>query len=111
MFSNTVNKRYEIEGRFRAVTADMCFYKPKADVIINTSCEHITQYQYDTWLSNQPDTAVFALQSNNYFTHEEHVRCAIDLDDFAKMSGISPWLRRALDTPKYERYMLIGKTK
>ena len=109
--ANTVNKRYEIEGRFRAVTADMCFYKPKADVIINTSCEHITQYQYDTWLSNQPDTAVFALQSNNYFTHEEHVRCAIDLDDFAKMSGISPWLRRALDTPKYERYMLIGKPK
>tara|TARA_R110001606_G_scaffold373150_1_gene530470 strand:- start:153 stop:746 length:594 start_codon:yes stop_codon:yes gene_type:complete len=106
--ANTVNKRYEIEGRFRAVTADMCFYKPKADVIINTSCEHITQYQYDTWLSNQPDNAVYVLQSNNYFQHKEHIRCAIDLDDFTKMSRIKPYLRRKLDTQLYERYMIIG---
>ena len=106
--ANTVNKRYEIEGRFRAVTADMCFYKPKADVIINTSCEHITQSQYDTWLSNQPDDAVYVLQSNNYFQHNEHIRCAIDLDDFTKMSRIKPYLRKKLDTQLYERYMIIG---
>lgn len=106
--ANTVNKRYEIEGQFRAVTADMCFYKPKADVIINTSCEHITQSQYDTWLSNQPDTAVYVLQSNNYFQHNEHIRCAIDLDDFTKMSRIKPYLRKKLDTQLYERYMIIG---
>lgn len=107
--ANTVNKRQEMQGRFSAVTADMCEYTADADVVINTSCEHITQEQYDKWLSNQPDNAVFVLQSNNYFTHPEHVRCSKDLTEFTKVSGIKPYLRRSLETPKYERHMLIGK--
>ena len=42
-----MNKKEEMEGRFRAVTADMCSIQSDADIIINTSCEHITQSQYD----------------------------------------------------------------
>ena len=109
--ANTVNKRQEMQGKFSAVTADMCEYTTNADVVINTSCEHITQEQYEQWLNNQPDDAVFVLQSNNYFTHDEHVRCAIDLTDFTRMSKIKPFYRGTLDTPKYERYMIIGKKK
>ena len=107
----TVNRRYEIERKFNAVTADMCEYTTDADVVINTSCEKITQEQYEQWLSNQPNDAVFVLQSNNYFTHDEHVRCAIDLTDFTRMSKLKPYYRGTLDTPKYERYMIIGKKK
>ena len=107
--ANTVNKRYEMLGKFEAVTHDMCKYVTGADVVINTSCEHITQEQYDEWLDNQPDNAVIVLQSNNYFTHDEHVRCSPDLDDFTRISNIKPYLRRVLETPKYDRYMLIGK--
>lgn len=107
----TVNKNYEMAGRFTAVTADMCTYTEPADVVINTSCEHITQEQYNQWLSNQPDDAVIVLQSNNYFEHVEHIRCSTDLNDFTKMSGIKPFYRGSMDTPKYERYMLIGKKK
>ena len=107
--ANTVNKRYEMQGKFEAVTHDMCKYVTGADVVINTSCEHITQEQYDQWLDNQPDNAVIVLQSNNYFKHEEHVRCSKDLDNFTKISNIKPYLRRVLETPKYDRYMLIGK--
>ena len=107
--ANTVNKRYEMQGKFEAVTHDMCKYVTGADVVINTSCEHITQVQYDQWLDNQPDNAVIVLQSNNYFKHEEHVRCSKDLDNFTKISNIKPYLRRVLETPKYDRYMLIGK--
>jgi len=109
--ANTVNKRQEMQGKFSAVTADMCEYTTNADVVINTSCEHITQEQYEQWLNNQPDDAVFVLQSNNYFTHDEHVRCAIDLTDFTRMSKVKPFYRGTLDTPKYERYMIIGKKK
>ena len=109
--ANTVNKRYEMQGKFEAVTHDMCKYVTGADVVINTSCEHITQEQYNDWLDNQPDDAVFVLQSNNYFKHQEHVRCSIDLTDFTRMSKIKPFYRGTLDTPKYERYMIIGKKK
>ncbi len=109
--ANTVNKRYEMLDKFEAVTHDMCKYVTGADVVINTSCEHITQEQYNDWLDNQPDDAVFVLQSNNYFKHQEHVRCSIDLTDFTRMSKIKPFYRGTLDTPKYERYMIIGKKK
>ena len=109
--ANTVNKRYEIEGRFNAVTADMCNYNEPADVVINTSCEHISQEQYEQWLDNQPDDALFVVQSNNYFELDEHIRCATDADDFMRMSKIKPFWRGEFETPKYTRYMIIGKKK
>jgi len=109
--ANTVNKRHEIQGKFSAVTADMCEYTNNADVVINTSCEHITQEQYEQWVSNQPDDALFVVQSNNYFELDEHIRCAIDADDFMRMSKIKPFWRGEFETPKYTRYMIIGKKK
>ena len=109
--ANTVNKRQEMLGKFKSVTADMVDYKTTADIVINTSCEHITQQQYNTWLSNQPDDAVIVLQSNNYFDLEEHIRCAEDLDAFTNMSKIKPYFRNTLELPKYNRFMLIGKKK
>ena len=107
----TVNKNYEIAGRFDAVTADMCTYTEPADIVINTSCEHITQEQYEQWLDIQPDDALFVVQSNNYFELDEHIRCSTDIDDFMRMSGIKPYWRGEFKTPKYTRYMIIGKKK
>jgi len=82
-----------------------------ADIVINTSCEHITQEQYEKWLDIQPDDALFVVQSNNYFELEEHIRCATDIDDFMRMSKIKPYWRGEFKTPKYTRYMIIGKKK
>ena len=107
----TVNKRQEILGKFSAVTADMCDYTTEADIVINTSCEHITQEQYEKWLSNQPDDALIVLQSNDYFSLDEHIRCAIDLNDFMRMSKIKPYWKGEFETLKYTRYMIIGKKK
>ena len=104
----TVNKNYEIAGRFTAVTADMCEYTEPADIVINTSCEHITQEQYEQWLSNQPDDALIVLQSNDYFDHDEHVRCAVDVSDFSRMSNITSLWAGVLPLPKYNRFMLLG---
>lgn len=107
----TVNKRQEILGKFSAVTADMCDYTTEADIVINTSCEHITQNQYETWIENQPADATYVLQSNDYYNLDEHINCVSDLNEFTKKSMIKPYYRGILDTPKYNRFMLIGKKK
>jgi hypothetical protein len=109
--ANTMNKAYEIEGKFRAVTADMVDYIRPADVVINTSCEHITQEQYDQWLDNQSNDAVIVLQSNNYYELDEHVRCVKDIDEFTSQSNIKPFFRGTHEHPKYKRFMIIGKKK
>ena len=102
-----MNKGEEIEGRFRAITADMCTARSHADVIINTSCEHITQEEYDLWLSGLPQNSIIVLQSNDYDI-PEHVRFVDSLDDFKAQSGISSVYAGSLDTELYTRWMIIG---
>lgn len=103
-----MNKKEEMVGRFRAVTADMCAIRSDADVIINTSCEHITQEQYDLWLSGMPHNSLLVLQSNNY-NIPEHIRIANSLDEFKQQSGINVLWSGELELPLYTRYMVIGK--
>jgi hypothetical protein len=107
--ASTMNKRYEIDGRFTAVTIDMCDYIYDADLTINTSCEHITQSQYEIWLSNVPQHSLIVLQSNNYFDHPEHIRCSENLDDFVKTSKIDVIWKDEMQLQKYKRFMLIGR--
>ena len=106
--ANTINKLEEMVGKFRHVTADMCCVRSDADVIINTSCEHITQDQYDLWLSGVPQNSLLVLQSNNYII-DEHIRPASSLEDFKKQSDINVLWAGELEMPLYTRYMLIGK--
>jgi hypothetical protein len=103
-----MNKIEEMVGKFRAVTADMCAIRSDADVIINTSCEHITQEQYDLWLSGMPHNSLFVLQSNNY-NIPEHVRIANSLDEFKKQCNIDAIWAGELELPLYKRFMIIGK--
>jgi hypothetical protein len=104
-----MNKLEEIHGKFRAVTSDMCEFNSDADVIINTSFEHITQEQYSTWLSRLPLHSLVIIQSNNY-NIPEHVRIATDLDQFKLQSQLSTILYAGeLDLPLYKRFMIIGK--
>jgi len=106
--ATTVNKRQEIEGRFAAITADMTTYKYDADIVINTSCEHITNGAYLRWLDLVPKSALIVVQSNNYSELEEHINCALDIDDFIKQSKLKVIHSSTLNLPKYDRYMLIG---
>jgi hypothetical protein len=104
-----MNKQEEMAGKFRAVTADMCAIRSDADVIINTSCEHITQDQYDLWLSGMPHDSLIVLQSNNYKI-PEHIRIANDLEEFKLQSGLDNILYAGeLKLPLYNRFMIIGK--
>jgi len=103
-----MNKGEEMSGKFRAVTADMCSIRSDADVIINTSCEHITQEQYDLWVSGVPYDSLLVLQSNNYDI-PEHIRTARDLEEFKSQCGLGrvEWAGE-LELPLYKRFMVIG---
>jgi len=103
-----MNKKEEMEGKFRAVTADMCTLRSDADIIINTSCEHITQDKYDIWLSGHPQNSLLVLQSNDY-NIPEHVRIANSLEEFIEQSDIDVLWARELELPLYKRFMIIGK--
>jgi len=104
-----MNKKEEMAGKFRAVTADMCDIRSDADVVINTSCEHISQDQYDLWLSGMPHNSLLVLQSNNYII-PEHVRVANNLEEFKQQSHIDVLWSGELKLPLYTRWMIIGKS-
>jgi len=106
--ATTMNKLEHIAGRFHAVTADMCNLRSDADVAINTSCEHITQDQYEQWLTCLPYNSLIVLQSNNYNIHE-HIRTADSLEEFIEQSHLDVYWSGKLELPLYDRYMIIGK--
>jgi hypothetical protein len=107
--ASNMNKLEEMVGKFRAVTADMCAIRSDAEVVINTSCEHITQDQYDLWLSGIAHNTLLVLQSNNY-NIPEHVRIAKDLEDFKSQCGdINILWAGELELPLYTRFMIIAR--
>jgi hypothetical protein len=103
-----MNKKEEMAGMFRAVTSDMCAIRSDADVVINTSCEHITQDQFELWKSGIPYNSLLVLQSNNYDI-PEHVRTAQNLDNFVEQCDLNTVLWAGeLELPLYKRFMVIG---
>jgi len=102
-----MNKKEEIAGRFRAVTSNMCSIRSDADVVINTSCEHITQDEYDLWLSGLRQDSLIVVQSNNY-NIPEHIRIAETLEEFENQSDINVLWAGELKLPLYTRWMIIG---
>ena len=104
----TMNQMEVEAGKFRAVVGDMCTIRSDADIIINTSCEHISQDEYDLWLSGHPQNSLIVLQSNNYKI-PEHVRIAEDLEDFKQQCQLENILYAGeLSLPLYTRFMIIG---
>lgn len=103
-----MNKPEEMYGKFVAITADMCETASVADVVINTSFEHISEEQYRKWLELVPVNSLIVLQSNNY-NIPEHVRIANDLEEFKQQSLLDVIWAGELDLPLYKRFMIIGK--
>jgi hypothetical protein len=97
------------QNRFSAITADMCkLTNYSADIVINTSCEHITQEQYDTWLNNTPPNAMIITQGNNYVI-DEHIRISKDITEFEQQCHLNRKFVGTKQLPIYDRYMIIGK--
>ena len=113
--ADNVNKIHEMNGwRFKAVTADMSTYQYQSDIVpdivINTSTEHVTQEQYDSWYDNIPEGTIVVAQGNDYFDCDEHIRCAHNLPEFELMNRVSnPIFGGVLPTDMYRRFMCIWK--
>ena len=105
-----MNKIEEQDGMFRAVTMDMCNAHIHGNIVINTSCEHITQEQYNIWLDRIPVGTTLVLQSNNYKI-PEHIRIADTLDQFIEQSNIEEKWSGSLRLQLYTRWMIIGVKK
>jgi hypothetical protein len=106
--ANLMNQLEFQSGRFKAYTMNMCTFRSDADIVINTSCEHITQDDYDLWLTGMPHNSLLVLQSNNYDI-PEHVRTAKDLEHFKEQCHLEKILYAGeLILPLYKRFMIIG---
>ncbi|WP_085035527.1 SAM-dependent methyltransferase [Ensifer aridi] len=96
--------------RFHAMTADMYaldYRDLNADLVINTSCEHIADL--GNWLSLVPRGTRVLLQSNDYFSEPTHISCVSSLEEFRVQAGLARIdFAGALPMKKYTRFMLIG---
>jgi len=78
-----------------------------ADTIINTSCEHIEDFDY--WFANIPGGKLVVLQCSNHETYEGHVNSMdslYELSSRAKCKRV--YFKGTLDCGMYDRHMVIG---
>ena len=76
-------------------------------LIINTSCEHMT----DEWFYNLPPDMMVCLQTNDYFSNEQHINCVESIDEALEKYQFSRvYYSGELDTQLYKRFMIIGRT-
>jgi hypothetical protein len=99
------------KDRFRAVTADMYaidYLSLGADLVVNTSCEHIAHLR--RWLDLLPRGTSVLLQSNDYFSEPSHISCVESVAAFAALADLAELhFSGSLPMKKYNRFMLIGK--
>jgi len=137
--ADTLNKEQTIDGlRFKAVVQDIHALKYKdesfdvnhyqytemtefettkqsmpvkmdASCVINTSCEHIVDF--DKWWAGIPDGMLVIMQ-NNDFDDEDHEHAddtVTSLEEFTKRLNMSETLYEGtLALEEYNRYMVIG---
>jgi hypothetical protein len=77
------------------------------DTIINTSCEHIDNFEQ--WYDKIPEGKFVVMQCNDFDEIEEHVNTHNTLESFTKQTPLTVELYSGeLDLGKYKRFMRIG---
>ena len=109
-----VGDRYFCMDNLTYVTADMCEWDySDADVVINTSTEHLHQHAYDRWWNKIPSNTFYAVQGND-LDIPDHVRNFKSLEYFTEWnrctntvfeSGIE---LRGPNNSTYTRYTVMG---
>jgi len=83
-------------------------YREEFDFVVNTSAEHVEQSVYDNWWEKIPSNTLVAVQSNNFDSIEEHIRCSDSMENFLKINHIeSPIYSGEIDCGGFSRYMAI----
>jgi hypothetical protein len=112
VIAESLNATHVRAGKFAARTADMVELDyaeaDRADLLINTSCEHLAAF--DRWYARVPDGQRLVLQSNDYFACTEHLNCVRDLAEFRTQAPLREVLfEGARPMRRYVRFMLIGR--
>lgn len=128
-----LNREHVAEGRFEALTADVRALDytglngssdgpaqgaagngaagngtQGADLVINTSCEHMAPTA--AWYDRVPPGTLQVHQSNDYFDCPEHVKCVADLEAFKADLRMGEVLYQgSMARKRYTRFMLIGR--
>ena len=98
-------------------TNDIIKQDPKdSDILICTSCEHMTDDQLLTWIKRRKENSLVILQSNDYFHIKDHINCKASLSQFssslikkAKKKKIHIEITNSyeLEFSNYTRFMLF----
>ena len=98
-------------------TNDIIKQDPKdSDILICTSCEHVTDDQLLTWIKRRKENSLVILQSNDYFHIKDHINCKASLSQFssslikkAKKKKINIEITNSyeLEFSNYTRFMLF----
>ncbi len=118
--ADALNRTHVECGKFESVTADVYHLdysqmfsrsgkKPgKPDLLINTSCEHLSDF--DRWYDRIPPQTLMVVQSNDYFSCDEHINCAVDLEAFVRQAPMSEVMYQGqMKLKKYTRFMQVGR--
>ena len=93
--------------KVKRADSTVCELIDSPNTIINTSCEHIVDFEI--WYNKIPANKLVVLQSNNYFDIAEHVNCVKSLEEFKNQTPMTTELYEGeLDLGKYKRFMRIG---
>ncbi len=80
-----------------------------ADLIINTSSEHMYDMPIIMRNRNFNKNCIFAIQSNNMSHISDHINCSASLEDFKFKSKFNKIIFEGVKKfNNYERYMIIG---
>ena len=79
-----------------------------ADTIINTSCEHLVDF--DSWYANIPQGKLLVLQCSSHDSYEGHVNNMDSVYELASRASMKRVLYKGtLDCGTYQRHMFIGR--
>lgn len=106
-------RMFTMDDRVTSATCDMSEYKYTffPDVVINTSCEHISDETYLSWYSKIPDGSIVVIQSNDMDHVEDHINCVYSIEQFLDKSGIrnpSYYGEKVMPNGN-RRFMIIGE--
>jgi len=117
--AQALNRTHVECGKFESATADVYDLDyagivgqsagngGKPGLLINTSCEHLTDFEL--WFHRIPPQTLMVVQSNDYFSCDEHTNCAADLETFARQVPLSEVKYQGqMQLKKYTRFMLVG---
>ena len=119
VFSLDVDPECEIVGRklcgedprikFYTMNAKFFTNYKNISAVINTSTEHMSQEEYDSWLEEIPNNVPIILQGNNFYNCNDHIRCQNTLSEFNEINKLKRVLySRSLDCVQFHRFMTVG---